>query len=90
MSETNDQRNAAVFQALAAFAAAQTVQNRDALLAAWTTRQAPRFYAVNGNLFLVRGGAEKMAGNMASQSIAEAIADRLNVDLGLGWVPVLP
>lgn len=89
MSQTNEQRNAAVFQALAAFAAAQTAQNRDALLAAYAARNAPRFYAVNGDLILFRNGAEKVAGNMASQPIAEALADRLNVDLGLGWVPVL-
>lgn len=90
MSETNEQRNAAVFQAMTAFAAVQNVANRDALLAAWAARNAPRFYVIGDRIFLFRNGAERPVADCAAAAIAQAITDRLNTDLDNGWIPSLP
>lgn len=89
MSETNDLRQGPVLAAAAAFEASQTVANRDALLAAIRAAKAPRFYSIAERIFVYRQGVETKIADCLNEAIATAIKDRLNVDLDVGWVPVL-
>lgn len=89
MSETNALRTAAILAAADALEANPTVANRDALIAAVRASRNPRFFSVSDRLYLYRQGREIPVANFSSVAFAEAIRDRLNVDLDAGWIPGL-